>query len=641
MAKSIRIVPVSPVASGGASVNNRSLAASGRAAAISNSTVGKYLDIPQNPTATIAPKSLTSPPSESAITASGWSPDGKYLFIADNANIKIYNNTKAATIPLLVTSTLLSVFGIANYVKTVQWIDNEYLWVTTGTNSGVTSSTGNLTARYLKFDSANNTITQLNTWVSGVVDMWAFLPSPDKRFVMIGANTNIILRVLTGGDTGGVGTQTSYQSVGSSRGISWHPSGKYVAFLGGSSVTRVASVSDSGVMTVITDPPAATRNILGWLHGGRTLIGVNGTATIVAHDFNPATGIFSAWSGTALPAMTAVTRSVPIMQQSSDAFGTLMMTQAAVNNAELFLASESKEAIIGASFPRPSFSGRFEKSVKGDVKASFKLPTTAIKGIRSEFGDVVAVAPTAVMTGELISLYGSVAVAGLLPHMEGMAILLDEPFEAFEYRGYLTDSPVSVSAPAGLEAYSTESEPLFFGDFTSFSPSFSGDIAQPTEVTGTFNSFASSFNSVVGVVPKFVGEFNTKLSSMSGLMGEVPYFYGEFVSSLPVMVSSSLVPFTFEGSFVSATSVADIAGLMPSDIAIVEMMSPNAASFEAESFSPPAGQIVEASVEMFAPMAEANIRARFGEPADGETFVTAYHKKRRHGRAFTPIHARF
>lgn len=54
------------------------------------------------------------------------------------------------------------------------------------------------------------------------------------------------------------------------------------------------------------------------------------------------------------------------------------------------------------------------------------------------------------------------------------------------------------------------------------------------------------------------------------------------------------------------------------------------------------GQTVEGDLEAIMPGLLFRGAVRFGEPSGGgDTFVTAYHKKRRHGKAFSPIHARF
>lgn len=773
---------------------------------------------------------------------SGWSRDGKYhLLFTDTVNI--YHNTGAnANMARVFNDTPLNVFGEDFYPRTVSWFADDYYFWVSGASTASINTAGARKAFLCRYNPVANTITVLDSFTTAT-DISMLSLSPCNRWIASRQGSNLIVyRILPNRR---IGAELLNVFTSTLRAFAWHPNGNYFAQRFSFGI-RIYGVNASG--TTVIGGSVSDRSIFGWLNGGRTFVTLTTTSVVTAYDFNPATGAVSAWSGATVPSISSAAKpdySNALVRESADVYGSIMLIQHDVATSQLLIASESNDSRIRLTAPVATFAGSTGTPNNADVEMTGFAPTGDFRANRNEYLTMDAESFTASFDGEFRSLYGSAEMSAPAPSMDNRVVILDEPYEPFEYRQYLSPAFHRVIGPAGMVVRSEASDPFAYGEFLALLPviealgtqgvdvtleaSFeasrlSGTFGHVPDFEGDFISFEPTFQAFAPLYPEGFGDFVASPSSMAiegsvpsdvailsatsflpeiaaeafsppaGMLdASVPFAsveasgivpvgafmeasvdatifdgetfapiggFGEFVtwvslfeasgnvttgafleaeSSLPltdglvnvpqlangdfvapqaefdsftgvgsemsldavapmarasvdaifmydaVLEATAMVPVfeglppepvDVEGDFVAAEAVADVfggpwiladvepvgyaaefegallkAGQIDANMrshralfdgfaniqvtGVLDMVSPVA---EANIF---AGQTIEATADLVAPMAEANIRARFGEPADGETFVTAYHKKRRHGKAFSPLHVRF
>ena len=795
----------------------------------------------QSPTGSQPTQGYTPLPSNGGY-GSGWSRDGKYHLLFTNT-VNIYLNSGAnSNMTRVFNDTPLNVFGEEFYPRTVSWFADDYYFWVSGSSTASINTVGCLKAFLCYYNPVANTITVLDSFTTAAnISMLSL--SPCNRWIASRqGNSLIVHRILPNRR---LGTELLNLFTNTHRAFAWHPSGNYLAQKYSTGI-RIYGINASGA-TLITGS-VSDRPVFGWLNGGRTFVTLTMTSTVTAYDFNPATGAVSAWSGATVPSINAIAKpdyANALVRESSDVYGSIMLIQHDANTSQLLIASESNDSRIRLTAPVATFAGSTGTPNNASVEMTGFAPTGDFRANRNEYLTMDAESFAASFDGEFSSLYGSAEMSAPVAVMDNRVVILDEPYEPFEYRQYLSPAFHRVIGPAGLVVRSEASDPFAYGKFLALLPvidalgtqgvdvtleaSFeasrlSGSFGHVPDFEGDFVSFESTFQAFAPLYPEGFGDFVAPVASMNiegsvpsdvailnatsflpeiaaeaisppaGMLdASVPFAsveasgivpvgafmeasvdaaifdgetfapiggFGEFVAGVSLfeasgnvttgafLVAETSVPFTeglvnvpqlangeftapqaefdsftgvgsemaldavapvartsvdaifmydavleasamvpifeglppepvdVEGDFVATEASVDVFG-GPWILADAEPVG-HAAEFEGallkagqidanmrshrsvfdgfaniqvtgviDMLAEPtivdifAGQTVEASVEMFAPMAEANIRARFGEPADGDTFVTTYHKKRRHGKAFSPIHARF
>lgn len=800
----------------------------------------RWIPFAQNPTGSQTTRALNPVPV--TVTGFGWSVDGKYLLTASADGISVYTNNGTITLQRLFVDTPENVFGESFYPRSVSWFNDSYYFWTFGGTTRALTVTGCRKAFLCRYNPDTNTITVVDSLTFGA-DIAMLSLSPCNRWIASRQGNYLFIHNILPNRR--IGSELFNIFTNTVRAFAWHPSGNFCAQRFGTGI-RIYRVTSSGATQIggnISD-----RAIFGWLNGGRTFVTITTTSSITAYDFNTTTGATSTWSGATIPTIQAQAKpdfANALVIESGDSFGSIMLIQHDTTTAQILVASESNDSKVDAVAPVAQFLGQTGAPNNGDVYITSFAPTGDFRANRNEYLTMDADSFAAGFGGEFTSLYGSVDMLGISPSMDNNAMILDEPFEPFEYRSILSPAFIQFDVPAGLKVTSTAADPFAYGEFSvelpfteiagtqpynseleaSFNPAdLSGSFGHVPDFNGDLVSYSPIFQAfaplypegfgdftvlpasldIEGVVPSDIalleavsflpeiaaeafsppagmldasvgipsveasgivpvgafveasaflsvfdgetfapvggfGEFIVESSTfeaasnvttgvfleaevaiplVDGLVNNPQLANGEFLAPLAefdsftgvgsemaldaavpmaqvsanaifmydaVLEASAMVPIfeglppepvDVEGDFVAAEASADVFG-GPWVLVDVEPVGPSAkfegallkagqidanlrgprALFDGfaniqvtgniDMLAEPtivdifAGQTVEASVEMFAPMAEANIRARFGEPADGETFVTAYHKKRRHGRAFTPMHVRF
>lgn len=492
----------------------------------------------------------------------GWSPNGKYLLHADTT-LSIYDNNGTNVIPRVFSDTTLNIFGETFIPKCVTWFqDNEHFWIS-GNTLQTTSISNSRKAFLCRFDPVANTVTVLDTWTTGA-DIAMMAIAPDERHIAVRLGNNIYIYAILPNRR--IGAETFNVATGAARYFAWHPSGLYFAQ---QITTSVRIYTPNG--TLVTSAPANQTFV--WLNGGRSYIGMsNNTTTLTGRDFDPATGTLSAWSGAALPSIASAAKSDfngVAVRPGTDHYGEVGLILHGVNSSQIALASESFDSKVFAVAPKAVFAGVSGIPNVGNLNAQSFLPVAEILANRNEYASLDAQSFISTFDGEFTSLYGSGEFVVPLAGMDATAVILDEPFEPFEYQAHLINALYVSQAPEGFSVYSEAADPFAYGDFLSMVAQFDGLSVQPSEVTV---------------------EMTTGQAIFVGSMGGLPEFTGDFESFMPVFEGFAPLFPTGEADLVVAPVVFEATGEVPSDVAMLEAVS-FAPELAMEAFAPPAGML--------------------------------------------------
>lgn len=440
----------------------------------------------------------------------------------------------------------------AMYMGAAAWMsDNRHFWISGPATNSVTA--GISTMWLCRYDPDTNTVVLVDTYdLGGGATITQMILSPDgqRLLVLNNASTSDGFVVLVLGT--GYRVRQRINTTGSTQSVNtafWHPRLNlfgYTQFVTSAPLVLKRWNGTSYVDVSAAAVPAALTRGGGFLFSGRVLWLTQGT-NLRLYDLATDGTALTANATITPPTITAATTENPKYRSQDD-----LATQGLFQTATGAFILTSNDLSMKGDFVTPglAFAGNVGVEAAGELHPVFPTLNASIEARRNEYFALDAQFPKMQAESSMHNYYGILDAVAPKMLFNSTVFVLDEPYEPFEGRYYLSLAPVAVTAESG--SASGEDAGQFAYTLGWDFPLMQADImgSQDAEVTASF------------VAPK--------LMTADITMGAVPEFTGDFITpKLAFAAFSALYPVgNLEAIFPSIQFDAE--GLLPSDISILD-----------------------------------------------------------------------